>query len=99
MYTKHGPEAEFKEFEPRFKFKPLLNYGWFYLRFKPPLNLNRVLADLSRDLNSLNSTSDLLDSNVLCCCCIQEPSSIIGSRNIYCIIQVHSPGFNNSIKN
>ena len=36
--------AEFKEFEPR------LNYGWFH-------NLNRVLADLSRDLNSLNSSS------------------------------------------
>ena len=25
-------EAEFKEFEPRFKFKPRLNYGWFYLK-------------------------------------------------------------------
>ena len=28
-------------------------------RFKPALNLNRVLADLSRDLNSLNSASGL----------------------------------------
>ena len=26
-------------------------------RFKPALNLNRVLVDLSRDLNSLNSAS------------------------------------------
>jgi len=29
-------------------------------RFKPVLNLNRVLADLSRDLNSLNSASGIL---------------------------------------
>ena len=29
-------------------------------RFKPALNLNRGLADLSRDLNSLNSASDLV---------------------------------------
>ena len=29
-------------------------------RFKPALNLNRVLADLSRDLNSLNPASGLL---------------------------------------
>ena len=46
------PMAEFKEFERRFKFKPRLKYGWFHLkivsnvsRFKPALNLNRVLAD------------------------------------------------------
>ena len=32
-------------------------------RFKPALNLNRVLADLSRDLNSLNSASDLVSIN------------------------------------
>ena len=25
-----GPEAEFKEFEPRLKFKPQLKYGWFH---------------------------------------------------------------------
>ena len=25
------PEAKFKKFEPRFKFKPLLKYGWFHL--------------------------------------------------------------------
>ena len=25
-------EAEFKEFEPRLKFKPRLNYGWFHLK-------------------------------------------------------------------
>ena len=30
-------------------------------RFKPALNLNRVLADLSRGSNSLNSASDLSD--------------------------------------
>ena len=26
-------EAEFKEFEPRLKFKPGLKYGWFHLKF------------------------------------------------------------------
>ena len=25
-------EAEFKEFEPRLKFKPCLQYGWFHLK-------------------------------------------------------------------
>ena len=25
-------EAEFKEFEPRLKFKPRLKYGWFHLK-------------------------------------------------------------------
>ena len=25
-------EAEFKEFEPRLKFKPRLKYGWIYLK-------------------------------------------------------------------
>ena len=25
-------EAEFKEFEPLLKFKPLLKYGWFHLK-------------------------------------------------------------------
>ena len=25
-------EAEFKEFEPQFKFKPRLNYDWFHLK-------------------------------------------------------------------
>jgi len=45
--------AEFIEFERRFKFKPR--------RFKPALNLNRVLADLNRGLNSLNSISDHLE--------------------------------------
>ena len=32
------PEAEFKEFERRLKFKPLLKYCWFHLKFKPTLN-------------------------------------------------------------
>jgi len=36
------PEAEFKEFEPRFKFKPPLKYGWFHL------NLYQMFQDLSR---------------------------------------------------
>jgi len=31
------------------------------LRFKPALNLNRVLADLSRGSNSLNSVSGCLE--------------------------------------
>ena len=26
------PEAEFKEFEPRLKFKPQLKYGWFHFK-------------------------------------------------------------------
>ena len=57
-------EAEFKEFKRWLKFKPRLKYGWFHLklyqRFRPALNFNRVLADLSRGSNSLNSTSDSL---------------------------------------
>ena len=58
--------AEFKEFERRFKFKPRFKYGWFHLklcqmsRFKPALNLNRVLADLNRGSNSLNSISSFV---------------------------------------
>ena len=55
-------EAEFKEFEPRLKFNPGLNYGLFhlkivlhFLRFKPALNLNRFQADMRRGSNSLNS--------------------------------------------
>ena len=54
-------EVDFKEFELRPKFKPRLKYGWLnlklYQRFKPALNLNRVLADLNLGLNSLNSIS------------------------------------------
>ena len=53
LNTDNCSEAEFKEFESWFKFKPRLNYGWFSLkivsnvsRFKPALNLNRVLARL-----------------------------------------------------
>ena len=54
--------AEFKEFERWFKYKPRLKYGWFHLklyvsRFKPALNLNRVLADLNCGSNPLNSIS------------------------------------------
>ena len=36
------PEAEFKEFERRFKFKPRLKYGWFHLK------LYQMFQDLSR---------------------------------------------------
>ena len=35
-------EAEFKEFEPRLKFKPRLKYGWFYLK------LYSIFQELSR---------------------------------------------------
>ena len=35
-------EAEFKEFEPRFKFKPRLKFCWFHL------NLYSIFQDLSR---------------------------------------------------
>ena len=42
--TRMTPVTEFKEFERRFK-------------FKPALNLNRVLADLNRGSNSLNCIS------------------------------------------
>ena len=35
-------EAEFKEFEPGFKFKPRLKYDWFHLK------LNSIFQDLSR---------------------------------------------------
>ena len=37
-------EAEFKEFEPRLKFKPPLKYGWFHLK------LYSIFQDLSRRL-------------------------------------------------
>ena len=39
---KFVPEAEFIEFELRFKFKPRLKYGWFHLK------LYKMLQDLSR---------------------------------------------------
>ena len=37
-------EAEFKEFERRFKFKPRFKYGWFHLK------LYQMFQDLSRRL-------------------------------------------------
>ena len=48
------PEAESKEFEPRFKFKPRLKYGLFHLK------LYYVFQDLIRrliqtGLNGLNA--------------------------------------------
>ena len=63
--TRHQkPVAEFKEFERRFKFKPRFKYGWFHLKLyqmfqdlSRRLIKNRVLADLNRGLNSLNSIS------------------------------------------
>ena len=39
---KATPEAEFKEFDPRLKFKPRLKYGWFHLK------LYSIFQDLSR---------------------------------------------------
>ena len=36
------PEAKFKEFETRLKFKPRLKYGWFHLK------LYLTVQDLSR---------------------------------------------------
>ena len=38
------PEAEFKEFERRFKFKPRFKYGWFHFK------LFQMFQDLSRRL-------------------------------------------------
>ena len=55
-------ETEFKEYEPRLKFEPRLNYCWFSLKFY------LVFRDLSRrsigtgfiyGLNSLNLASGL----------------------------------------
>ena len=54
-------EAEFKEFEPQFKFKPRLKYGWFNLKlYKIFQDLCRRIietgfGDLRRSLHSLNS--------------------------------------------
>ena len=52
------PEAKFKEFEARFKFKPLLKYGWFHLnlyqffsRYERAVNSIRFWGDLRRGLN------------------------------------------------
>ena len=39
---KKSPEAEFKEFEPRFEFKRRLYYGWFHIK------LYQMFQDLSR---------------------------------------------------
>ena len=65
-----APKAEFKEFELRFKFKPQLNYGWFHIKlYQMFQDLSRRLiqtgfwADLSRDLNSLNSGYQLIILN------------------------------------
>ena len=58
-------ETEFKEFERRFKFKPRLKYGWFHLKlYQMFQDLSRVLTDLNRGLNSLNSISDKLISSI-----------------------------------
>jgi len=43
LYDSHRlPEAEFKEFERRFKFKPRIKYGWFHLE------LYQMFQDLGR---------------------------------------------------
>ena len=39
------PEAKFKEFKPRLKFKPWLKYGWFALKIV--LNLSRFKSALN----------------------------------------------------
>ena len=58
-------EAKFKEFEPWFKFKSRLKYGWFhfklYLIFQDisRRSLETVLGYLRRGLNSLNSDTVL----------------------------------------
>ena len=45
-WSMHGPEAEFKEFELRLKFKLLLKYGWFHLKlysiFKDSIRLSNI---------------------------------------------------------
>ena len=58
------PEAEFKEFEPRLKFKPPLKYDRFLLKsYSLFQDSSRRLietgwgGDLRRDSNSLNSDS------------------------------------------
>ena len=61
--------AEFKEFNRRFKFKPRFKYGWFHLKLYQLFQdlsrrfLNRVLTDLNRGSNSLNSISGELMSD------------------------------------
>jgi len=60
--------AEFKEFERRFKFKPRLvplKIVSIVSRFNPALDLNRVLADLNRGSNSLNSISGYFITKLL----------------------------------
>ena len=58
--------AEFKEFERRFKFKPRFKCGWFHLKlYQKFQDLSqtgfwRILADLNRGSNSLNSISGLI---------------------------------------
>ena len=56
---KGRPEAEFKEFEPRLKFKPRLKYGWFHLK------LYSIFQDLSQGLNSLNSYTERKEGSML----------------------------------
>ena len=57
-------EAEFKEFEPQFKFETRLKYGCFHFKlqlnvsgFKPVLSWYRFLAAIRCGSNSLNSDS------------------------------------------
>ena len=42
IFVAEQPEAEFKEFRPRLKFKLRLKYGWFHLE------LYSIFQDLSR---------------------------------------------------
>ena len=57
--NKKFPEAEFKQFEPRLKFKPELKIVSNLSKFKPALDWNRFLGELRRGLNSLNSDTVL----------------------------------------
>ena len=62
--------VEFKEFERRFKFKPRFKYGWFHLKlYQMFQDLSRVLADLNRGSNSLNSISGVTRAFVLDALC------------------------------
>ena len=59
--------AEFKEFEPRLKFKPWLKYGWLHLKSYSmfhDLSQRSIEPGLRRGSNSLNSDSGLLKTTV-----------------------------------
>jgi len=58
---------EFKEFEPRLKFKPWLKYGWFHLKsysMFQDLSQRSIETGLRRRSNSLNSDSESLKTTL-----------------------------------